>query len=66
MTFTKLSEYCLQSDCKQFTVAKIYIRGIARYEAWHGKSMLGTFVNADLAKAECERDAKSEPAGKTA
>jgi hypothetical protein len=43
MTFTRSSNYHLVSDCKRYTIAKVFVNAVLQYEAWH-KPEKGTAV----------------------
>ena len=46
----------MQSECKQYRVAKFWIAGETFYEAWRGKEMLATRLpSSDAAKAVVTR-----------
>ena len=42
MKWAKISEWCLQSECRTYTVTKYGTADGWLYEAWLGKEMLGT------------------------
>jgi hypothetical protein len=52
LKWLRLSEWCLQSDCRQYTVTKFGAAEGWLYEAWRGKELLGTRLpSAEAAKA---------------
>jgi hypothetical protein len=57
-----LSEWCLQSECKRYTITKFGTAEGVLYEAWNGKQMLATRLpSSEAAKAViAQNDEKPE------
>jgi hypothetical protein len=58
LTWKKLSNYTLISECGRFTLGKTSVEGVIRYEAWMGTVPLAfRLESADAAKLLCESHA---------
>jgi hypothetical protein len=51
---TEPDQYAIKSACGRFTVCKIVIGGKPTFEAWEGRTRLGSALDAAAAKAICE------------
>lgn len=69
LTWSKISNCTLKSECGRFTIGKCMVKGVNSYEAWLGKTPLGFRLDsADAAKQLCEshaRNLEKEPVDNT-
>lgn len=62
LTWDRASKYHVQTACGRYSVAKLFLNGIARYEAWlrvpaHKHRILGTHDTAEQAQEQCQAHA---------
>jgi hypothetical protein len=48
--WAKVSDYHLRSECTLYTIAKVYVCGVVKYELWRGRERVGDWPTADEAK----------------
>ncbi len=54
MKWLRVSDYHLRSECTRYTIAKVYVCGVVKYELWRGRERLGDWPTADEAKQQAQ------------
>lgn len=54
MTWHKVSDYHLRSECTRYTIAKVYVCGVVKYELWRGRERVGDWATAEEAKGRAK------------
>lgn len=63
MNWRKGDNYYIRSDCGNYTITRLYVKGGERFEVWRGRLHVSSHDTADEARASAERHAERWDAG---